>query len=252
MATAGDSAEVRLHALDTDVTVELRGPGAAEVASAVVVAWARCLRDDDSPGVAVVVELTRDSDRRAVLERLSPQVTQAVIEARAGQLVMLHAAGLADPRTGATWALVGPSGMGKTTAARFLSGAYSYLTDETVGIRSDGTIAPYPKPLSVRYAGEPFKAQEPAPEAPPFPPGYRLAGLLVLDRDGSETTVVEELSVVRGLAALAPETSFLSRLPRPLHLLAGHIERAGGVRVVRYREAAQVGEAMATLRNEVA
>ena len=46
-------------------------------------------------------------------------------------------------------ALVGPSGTGKTTATRLLATRLGYVSDETVSIDPDGTVAPHPKPLSV-------------------------------------------------------------------------------------------------------
>ncbi|MGL1701453.1 hypothetical protein ACSTH3_00245, partial [Vibrio parahaemolyticus] len=46
-------------------------------------------------------------------------------------------------------ALVGPSGAGKTTAVRVLGGHFAYVSDETIGIARDLTVADYRKPLSI-------------------------------------------------------------------------------------------------------
>ena len=51
---------------------------------------------------------------------------------------MLHAAGIADA-DGLVVALVGPSGMGKTTASSYLARhGFGYVTDETVSIGPGG------------------------------------------------------------------------------------------------------------------
>ena len=45
------------------------------------------------------------------------------------------------------------------------------------------------------------------------------------------------MRTVLARAELAPQTSYLSRLPRPLHRLADALVATGGLRVVSYREA---------------
>jgi hypothetical protein len=130
------------------------------------------------------------------LSSLSQSVTLAAIEARRGQLWMMHAAGVADEE-GRVIALIGPSGQGKTTAARTLATAYGYVSDETVGIEADGTVVPYRKPLSVIVDSKWVKKQCPPeelgllalPEA-----RLRLAAIVLLDRrpDGPDAAVVED------------------------------------------------------------
>lgn len=233
--------EVHLRGLDTRVVVELRGSGAAELEPLVRRAWASCLVDDGSEPEAVVpVTFEAGADPVPVLDRLSPQVTVAAIDARAGELVMLHAAGLADPATGRTVGLVAPSGTGKTTACRTLAGSRGYVTDETLGIRPDGSIAAYRKPLSVRDGDAPFKDQVPVDELATPPDRCELAGLAILARDDSAEPWVETMSTVRALAALAPESSYLARVPDPLHRLASLVEGVGGLKVLHYREAADL------------
>ena len=84
-------------------------------------------------------------------EAVTSEVTVAAILERAGELTMLHACGVAD-QNGAVIALVAKSGTGKTTASSQLARTFGYITDETVAIRPDGTVVPYPKPLSVKQA----------------------------------------------------------------------------------------------------
>ena len=74
---------------------------------------------------------------------LSIDVTLAALAQRAGELLLLHAAGLAAPDGGGVVVLVGPSGRGKTTAARVLGRHFRYVSDESIGIDTDGTVLPY-------------------------------------------------------------------------------------------------------------
>lgn len=246
---------MHLKVLDTALVVEFSGSGAAPFAERAEAAWAWCLT---TPGRAVDAHLKvvidddervlRDarntgarltgSDSRRLMDALSPIVTMAAIHHQAGRLLMLHAAGLADS-SGRTLVLVAPSGTGKTTAARSLGRRLGYLTDETLALRDDGTIAPYPKPLSVLEAGRPHKSQV-SPDAARLvraPPVCAPAAIVVLDRDGSVEPWLEPVPVLPALARLAPETSFLARLERPLHRLAQTLSDCGGLRVLHYAEA---------------
>lgn len=75
---------------------------------------------------------------------------------------MMHAAGVVD-EAGRVVALVGPSGRGKTTAARTLAARYGYVSDETIGIDAQGNVLPYRKPLSIIEDGL-WKTQRPPSE----------------------------------------------------------------------------------------
>lgn len=185
------------------------------------------------------------------LSRLSQLVTLAVIEARRGQLWMLHAAGLADDE-GRVVVLVGPSGKGKTTASRKLAAEWGYLSDETVGIASDGGVVAYRKPLSVIEKKSHVKAQRSPgelglgalPEAP-----LRLAALVLLDRrpEAASVPVVEECDLGDVLEELIAQTSYIADLPNPLRTIAAHAAAVGGVHRVIYREAESLPAALAPL-----
>ena len=84
----------------------------------------------------------------SMLASLSINVTLAALRCRAGEVLMLHAAGLATP-DGRVVALVGPSGRGKTTVSRILGREFAYVSDESIAITADGAVVPYRKPLSV-------------------------------------------------------------------------------------------------------
>ena len=185
------------------------------------------------------------------LSSLSQSVTLAAIEARRGQLWMVHAAGVADEE-GRVIALIGPSGQGKTTAARTLATAYGYVSDETVGIEADGTVVPYRKPLSVIVDSKWVKKQCPPeelgllalPEA-----RLRLAAIVLLDRrpDGPDAAVVEDCDLGDALPELVAQTSYLGDMPAPLRTIAAHAAAVGGVRRVVYREAGTLVAALEPL-----
>ena len=94
---------------------------------------------------------TIGSDDLPLLLQLATQrVTYQAIHANIGSLLMFHAAAVCHPETGAALVAIAPGGTGKTTVCRTLGRGRGYLSDETVGVRADNTIVPYPKPLSVR------------------------------------------------------------------------------------------------------
>src|SRR5690606_11574012 len=134
-----------------------------------------------------------------------------VIAARTGELLMLHAAALAHPKTGATAVFVAPGNTGKTTLCRALGPSRSYVTDETVGVRRDGAVVAYPKPLSLRRPDGVGIKDEAAPGDVGLPrPRVQLwlAGIVLLRRDPDEVgvPVVEELPLLDAVLALTPES----------------------------------------------
>ena len=154
---------------------------------------------------------------------------------------MLHAAAVGNPDTGASLALVAPGGTGKTTLARLLGAEYAYLTDETVGIREDGVILPYEKPLSIRRSPKSWEKDEVSPDAlglrrPVARP--RLRSLALIRREpGHRRPKIVEMGVMDALVTLAPETSALSDLPNPLGLFASHLDSVGPALHITYEEA---------------
>jgi hypothetical protein len=248
---------VGLTLLQTRVDVAVGGSGAERLAGSVSRAWDRCLAAPDAPPADITVEVFLDHDETAVartrelgtlaasdeqllMNQLSVHLTLRAIASRHGHLWMLHACSVADTATGAGVVLVAPSGTGKTTAAAVLGRHFGYLTDETAGIRPDGTLVPYPKPLSVLGVGQRLKRQSSPTElglleAPGTP---WLAAIALLDRrGGGGPPSVERVRTAEALPALAEQTSALQLLERPLHLVAGHLGRSGGLHRITYREA---------------
>lgn len=93
------------------------------VASALRAAWASCLAAPDADARFVVAadevrSLTGATSEEEHVQRIPETVTAGAIRARAGELLMVHACAVANPRTGAVVVLVGPSGMGKTGRPR--------------------------------------------------------------------------------------------------------------------------------------
>jgi hypothetical protein len=199
----------------------------------------------------VIIEPTASDDE--VLAALTMRVTYAALEARRGECWMIHAAGLADH--GRVVALVAPSGTGKTTASRELSRHYRYVSDETVAVDAVGRVLPYRKPLSVIPPEGGAKLQVPPSEFEAHeitPDSLRLAKVAVLDRrdDGPARPVLTPLSTVEALSVLAPQTSYLCDLPRPLHTVESLLEATGGAVKVTYSEAATLVDVVAQLFDE--
>ena len=264
-------------ALGVGVAIEVRGDRAAEAHAALTHLWVLC---PAAPGTAVVgtVVAVLDTDpavteaadaaglasRRRLddlLQLVTREVTVAAIDATAGQHLLLHAAALADPVTGRATAFVAAGGTGKTTLARVLGPGRWYVTDETVAVRADGSIVPYPKPLSVRRSPTGDLKDETSPGdlglvAPSGP--VTLSAIHLLDRvedtgDGQRSTrqatgQAKPLSTPQrtplgtfdAIEALVPHTSHLTALEQPLHLLAALLEGLGGAHRLRYREAADL------------
>lgn len=253
---------VPLHVLGTDVDVHVGGEDAGATAAAIRERWHLSLREPGGEGArtveaAVIPEgaeasawsrsetVVQDPDPRRMLQRLTQSITYCVIGARSGELLMLHAAALADPGTGATAAFVAPGNTGKTTLCRTLGPSRAYVTDETLGVRRDGFVVPYLKPLSTRRPDWSGVKDEQAPGAlglrgPQVEPW--LAGLVILRRETEHEgePVVEELDLLDAVIALTPESSAFMKTERPLHWLASVLERTGGARRVTYSEVADL------------
>lgn len=254
-----------VSAFDVAVEVQIGGDRAEEVAERLPSLWELCVPSDDRPGrsaPAVTVRVVFDSDPGVMalaagagdvsrerledlLQVLTQRITLAAIDAQAGRHLMLHAACLADPSSGAAAAFVAPGGTGKTTFVRTHALGRWYVTDETTVVGEDGTVVPYPKPLSVRRRPDSLFKDETAPRAvglrPPEGP-VRLVALGLLDRDDRHIgpPVIQRLDTLDAVLALVPQTSHLPELERPLQRLAALCESLGGVHRVTYREAADV------------
>ncbi|QGF23876.1 hypothetical protein [Raineyella fluvialis] len=269
-----------LHGLTSNLSVKVHGQQAPAVLTALEEAWSRCLAPEQVSAtiepITVMLrhEATPDPDTThgdaerlgegthveatqldALLQQTTQAVTHAFIAAQTGRLLMFHAGACADPQTGAAVAYVAPGGTGKTTLTRILGQTLGYLTDETVGVTPDGRIKPYPKPLSIR-ATEPGAAKaETSPDAlglveAPAEPWLRR--IVLLDRTDTHagTPIVEELGLAEAITSLAPETSALSNLDRPLQLLAALINRTGPVLRCTYREADSLAPVLISLARE--
>ncbi|MDI3213075.1 hypothetical protein [Arthrobacter sp. AL12] len=185
-------------------------------------------------------------------EAVTSEVTVAAILERAGELTMLHACGVADS-DGAVVALVAKSGTGKTTASSQLARTFGYITDETVAIRPDGSVVPYPKPLSVKQTTPGAAKLQVGPDelglrvAPDNP---RIAAIALLDRvsgGNHQWPVIEPVPLVEAVLALIPDTSSQAEVVQPLQSLCRLIDSVGGVFRVSYSEAADLTDSLAPL-----
>jgi len=256
------SCRVPLVALGVPVDVEVSGDRAPELCAALAEPWAWCERKSGSVASAelsakpAVVRATLSSSASVVeeaalrgevasmelsevLHLLSPAVTMAAIDARAGELWMLHAACLVAP-SGAAVALVGNSGVGKTTASRELARTLGYATDETTAISASGLISVYPKPLSVIVPSSPWKQQvSPASLGlMPVDGAVRLGAVVLLRRSLEYAEpVVRPVRTMEAIVRLAEQSSYLARMVAPLSFMASVVDAVGGAVEVSYAEA---------------
>lgn len=198
--------------------------------------WARCLR----PGAQ-----GRQLGGADAPYHWTSRATVQSIQARAGEWLMFHAAGLSTA-DGDVAALIGPSGTGKSTAARTLCrDHFGYVTDETVAVLPNGSVAPFAKPIAVVPKDGGIKLEFGPDELGLLPcsEDLRLTGLLLLERnDGMTEPVIEPLELLEGLLAIIPQISALAHLEDALTLLADVVEQCGGLAKITYGDADQLAE----------
>lgn len=191
------------------------------------------------------LSVVSSSNPAAAAEQLTVQVTLQVLKHYSGSAHLLHAAVVGDQRTRGAFALVAASGTGKTTASKVLGREFAYLSDETAIIRSDRSIVPYLKPLSViENEGEPkiqyapqelgLRAVEPDDES------YRLEHIIVLNRTGKpHAPTLERIPLGRALFNIVAQSSGVQASDRGLGALIDLINGVGGALLLTYSEIAQ-------------
>lgn len=244
-----------IRVLGSIIRIEVDGTLSQDQIAALQDPW-HSLQVDDDEDVDATVHVTvgkdwnpadatarvGDGGLHEVAQSLATAATlQGITELR-GRALLLHAAGIALD-DGRVIGFIGPSGRGKTTASRELARTFGYVTDETLAVRSDLSVIPYPKPLSV-LVGRPPKqsiAADTLGMRPlPFGP-LTLAAMVLLDRRADiSDAYVEQVDLAEALGSIAPETSSLIALPRPLGDLIDAVQGTGGLRRAVYREAAQL------------
>lgn len=172
--------------------------------------------------------------------RLSRAVTRVALGKATGRHLLFHAAAVALPN-GSVLVLVGPSGAGKTTAATALGRSYGYVTDESVAIRSDASVAAYPKPLSVIGSSRYCRKMEISPSDAGLLQAsepLRLGRVVLLARDPQHTGPpdVEPVDLLDAVTTASVQTSGLVALEQPLQRLAESLVTLGPAVRLRYRE----------------
>lgn len=203
-------------------------------------AWSGAKVESPAPDAEILI--TDGEQREHKMQWLTSLATLRAIESRRGELLMFHAAGVADDG-GRVAAFVGPSGHGKTTLSSHLGQRYGYVSDETIAIDSDYRVYPYRKPLSVVREGKPKQQVSPAeaglrelPQAP-----LRLVSLALFERDEALTqTTIEPVDFAEAIVELVPQISYLPDVPNPLQTMATLADQVGGFVRIRYSEASSV------------
>ena len=103
-----------------------------------------------------------------------------------------------------------------------------------MAVTEDQRVLPFPKPLSL-IRGERWKEQVSPDDLGLIvpPPELRLGAIALLSRDSEGPTVMQRQRRTEFTAQLAPHTSYLGELARPVHRLAGLIDPEGG-QILRY------------------
>ncbi|HKY58630.1 MAG TPA: hypothetical protein VJL80_11390 [Aeromicrobium sp.] len=234
---------VAVEVLGVRIDIRLPADAGHEIRDQITSAWQHCLTNSADPAPHQVA--WRGPDAMTGMHLLSQDVTRAAIDARAGEAVMLHAAAIADADSGATLAVVGASGAGKTTWVQAHGRNRRYLSDETVLITQDLRIIGVPKPLSLGHRG--LKRQHPPEEFGLIEADgtEHLAGLWLLDRDGTTPARLAEVEMLDTLPLLSEQASYLTAVDRPLQQMASIVSACGGLRRAHYGEATDLADIVA-------
>lgn len=199
--------------------------------------WSRALTTSPS-------DVTADASGLSVLEpeehdyAMTSRVTLRALEATAGTRLNIHAGAVADSE-GRAMAVVGESGMGKTTAIRALARRLGYLSDETVSLSPDLTVYSHAKPLSViTEPTRPYSKSSVSPDDAGLlvPPEHATLRRIILLRRGRGTEGLVPVTTPEAMVEIVPQTSSLVLLDHPLLTLGDAIERCGGAFALHYTE----------------
>lgn len=239
------STHLSISALRATVRVDLPADVPLEVVERVRTAWSGAIAADDAaPDGLIEYESVGDVDR--FLSGLSTAVTLEALEYEAGKAVLLHAGGIAMP-DGRVIAFVGPSGRGKTTLIRALAQSHGYVSDESVAIDTDLRVYPYRKPLSIVREGHPKDQLSPRQAGLADLPdlALTLASVALIERDGHVgPPTIEHLHFADAVMLLVAQSSYLSELPGTVVTLARVCDAIGGIRCVRFTDAADVADVL--------
>lgn len=245
-----------VEALGVGLRVEVAGMSRADFRG-LRAQWRR-VSGAAAPSATISVGVGADASDADVVGRdvddvgvtLRQLINLRAIERRRQDLLMLHAAGLADPATGDVIALIGPSGAGKTTAASSLGTVLGYVSDETVAVDAGGGVLPFPKPLALKQQ-DALRKRVVGPDALGLEEvrrPLRLSRLALLDRrDEYLTPTVATVGLEEALGRIIEQTSYLASLPRALQRLDALIRVSGGVQVIRYHHAGDLIEPVSEL-----
>lgn len=264
MNSHSDAREFDLTAIGTTIRLRVIGAGRDEVADHLLEAWRRCAVREvtettettaTTPAILVALDPDEDLHREVWAEKgvagdtieavsgvLVPAVTFHAVDTSRGQLVMIHAAGLADPETGRTAVLVGASGAGKSTACQVLGQRLGYVTDETIAIGSDLVPRKFEKPISLFPEGRTWGKHQHSPDSLGLvePPELLSLGPIVMLKRNSSAPQLPEVRLLdtpEAIALMVLQSSYTGELDQPMHRFAEVVHAATAAVEITYREA---------------
>ncbi|WJY64416.1 hypothetical protein CATRI_11835 [Corynebacterium atrinae] len=204
--------------------------------------WRSCLREPDDTRMALECASRDDVGRYSY--DISRSLALRTIESYWGELLLLHGCALAD-EAGSVVAFVAPSGTGKSTLVRSLGARYRYVTDELVAIEQDGTIHPFPKPISKVVGRDPLvKADLPLERfgLTPAVGALSLKTVVVLNRDPDcGEPQLRKLTIPDALRSVVGQSSSLWSSRWQVDALVSAITSLGEPLELVYSEASSVG-----------
>ncbi|WZH37560.1 MAG: hypothetical protein PIR02_02590 [Microbacterium enclense] len=236
---------VEVEALGVRIDVRVRSEISESGRRLIRDAWRDCRGGSTTEPLRRTLELPASmfDDLERGLSDLSTQVTLEALQALRGTRLLLHAAAVATA-DGRVIAFIGPSGRGKTTAARHLGRHFAYVSDESVAVGDDLSVTAYRKPLSVIIEGHAHKRQiapsefglRPLPDAP-----LHLVGMTLIERRPDTDAIgLVPVDTIDAICEMTPQISYLAEMPSPLQHLARVFDAVGAPSRLVYRDATEL------------
>ena len=237
--TVANEGRMVVDAFGVLVGLEWASDVPAELPALLRTAWIDAVLPGGKPEVTVTVP---SGETDALMQWVTSQVTLRAIEQRRGELLLLHAGGVAD-ENGHVLGFVGASGHGKTTLSRHLGSRYGYVSDETIALDDHLRVLPYRKPLSIAQLAGVKRQVSPTELGLQALPETQLelTKLVVIDRRDEPTTPrLEPLTLAETLQHVLPQLSYARDTMSPLQRVASVATELGGLLRLVYSDATEL------------